>query len=281
MKKILQTEFIRLFKNKWFYISIVIGIIIGAFLTIELLISDSKSNYEIEKYGMIQGLLYYPSTIFNSALGFNFDKSESKILYMIFPLLSVISYSYIYTLDIKTGYIKNILISVKRRDYYNSKFIVSFLSGFLTCGIILFGSLLISMCFFPCLKPEIVTANYAISEGDMFFNLFYSHPMIYLIIYYLIDMWYCGIFSVLSLAISRITNKIFVVITGSFIFFTALDYVLCSFHLVRFSPFQFLQPSQMSKMYAPFNIYIILTEAIFFTLISYIIFMWRKNNDIL
>ena len=87
----------------------------------------------------------------------------------------------------------------KRSVYYTSKFIAVFFSGFITIFCILSFSLIITMMFYPLLPPEAITANFPASLGNsMFKELFIDHPMIYTLLYIVIDSTFFGAIALIS-----------------------------------------------------------------------------------
>ncbi|MCD8107880.1 MAG: hypothetical protein LUE20_07990 [Oscillospiraceae bacterium] len=247
MKEALKLELRRLFSSKELYIALAIGLTLVVWLFVYEISESVRLAEQYATYGdKVSAYLYYPKTVFNSCIELEYDALPPILLYLLFPIIAAFPYASTYCKDRKTGYLKNLLIRVDRKDCYLSKYIVSFLSGFLLSGVILLSSLLLTMLVFPMLIPEAVTQNYYVQSGNMWGNLFYTMPMLYTLLYILIDMLWCGCMATFALLISMFTRSAFLTVTGSFIVFEVLDYVHSLFSLSQFSPITFLRPIQTS-----------------------------------
>lgn len=279
MKAILKFEFKRLFKSKFLYLSLAIGAILCIWDTILQCIEVNRTNSLINEFGSIGLGLIYPRTVFNSFISLDYYYLPAYILYIIFPLLVTLPYALSYHNDRSSGYIKNILIKIEREKYYLSKYIAVFCSGFFTALTILLFGLLLTSLFFPYLPPVTITNTFSPLRGsEMFFELFYTHPLVYTLIYILIDSIFMGIFACLALLISIFAQNTLIIFAGSMIIYVAAEYILELFQLTEFSPMAFLVPTQIG---CSAKIYIILTEAIIMTLLSVVPFFAKeKNKDV-
>ncbi len=279
MKKALRLELRRLFSSKELYISLAIGLALVVWLFVYEISELVRLAEQYATYGdKVSGYLYYPKTVFNSSIELEYDALPPILLYLLFPIIAAFPYAATYCKDRKTGYLKNLLTRIDRKDCYLSKYIVSFLSGFLVSGVILLASLMLTMLVFPMLTPEPVTQNYYVQSGNMWGELFYTMPMIYTFLYILIDMLWCGCMASFALLINIFTRSAFLAVTGSFIFFEVIDYVLSLFSLYRFSPITFLRPIQTAD---GISIGIILSEFMVLMAASFAgFYLWERKKDV-
>ncbi len=278
MKEALRLELKRLFSSKELYIALAIGLALVAWLFVYEISESVRFAEQYAIYGdKVSGYLYYLKTVFNSSIELEYDALPPILLYLLFPIIAAFPYASTYCRDKKTGYLKNLLIRIDRRNCFMAKYTVSFLSGFFVSGVILLLSLMLTMLVFPMLAPEAVTQNYYVQSGNMWGELFYTMPMIYTLLYILIDMLWCGCMASFALLISMFTRSAFLAVTGSFIIFEILDYVLSLFSISQFSPITFLRPIQTC---GGINIGIILTEFIVFMAASFLgfYFLERKKD---
>ncbi|MCD7785445.1 MAG: hypothetical protein LUH18_07740 [Oscillospiraceae bacterium] len=278
MKVSLRLELRRLFSSKELYIALLIGFALVVWLFVYEVSELSRFEEQYALYGdKVSGYLYYPKTVFNSCIELEYDALPPILLYLLFLIIAAFPYASTYCKDKKSGYLKNLLVRIDRRDCYLSKYIVSFLSGFLVSGVILLSSLLLTMLVFPMLTPEVVTQNYYVQSDNMWGNLFYTIPILYTLLYILIDMLWCGCMATFALLVSMFTCSAFLAVTGSFIAFEVLDYVLSLFSLSQFSPITFLRPIQTA---GGISLGIILTEFILFMAASFLgfYFLERKKD---
>ena len=276
MKAALKFELRRLFSSKELYIALAIGLALVVWLFVYEVSELIRFAEQYATYGdKVSGYLYYPKTVFNSCIELEYAALPPILLYLLFPIIAAFPYASTYCRDKKTGYLKNLLVRIDRKDCFMAKYIVSFLSGFLVSGAILLSSLLLTMLVFPILTPESVTQNYYVQSDNMWGNLFYTMPMVYILLYILIDMLWCGCMASFTLLISMFTRSAFLAVTGSFIFFEVVDYVLSLFSLSRFSPITFLRPIQTAD---GINLGIILTEFAIFMAASFFGFYFLERE---
>ncbi len=276
MKATLKLELRRLFSSKELYIALAIGIALVVWLFVYEVSELISFSEQYALYGdKVSGYLYYPKTVFNSCIELEYDALPPILLYLLFPIIAAFPYASSYCRDKKTGYLKNLLIKIDRKDCFMAKYMVSFLSGSLVSGVILLASLMLTMLVFPILTPEAVTQNYYVQPENMWGNLFYTMPMIYTLLYILIDMLWCGCMATFALLVSMFTRSAFLAVTGSFIFFEVLDYVLSLFSLSQFSPITFLRPIQTAS---GISLGIILTEFIVFMAASFLGFYFLERE---
>ncbi len=278
MKKALRLELRRLFSSKELYIAIAIGLALVVWLFVYEVSESVRFAEQYATYGdKVSGYLYYPKTVFNSSIELEYDALPPILLYLLFPIIAAFPYAATYCRDKKSGYLKNLLVRTDRKDCYLAKYIVSFFSGFLVSGVILLSSIALTMLVFPMLTPETVTQNYYVQSGNMWGELFYCQPMIYTLLYILIDMLWCGCMASFALLLSTFTRSAFLTVTGGFIVFEVIDYVLSLFSLSQFSPITFLRPIQTCD---GINIWIIIAEFIILMVASFtgFYFLERKKD---
>ena len=265
-------EIKRFLKNRNTYISLLVGIILVLLQLIYKLISQNEmlrllnQNYDKFKND------YYPLSVFNTYIGIDGGSVFTNILYTLFPLLIAIPYASSYAKDLKTGYIKTLLQKTNRKSYYISKYITMFLSGFIITLIILSASLILTSMFIPSIQPNLITANFPlINKNQLWFELYYSHPYIYLIFYILIDAFYYGVLSTTALTFSLFYGNPFISTLIPSIIYIFLQYIFGLFELNKFSPYLFLRADQ--PICADLNI--IIAEFLVLLIVNSLIFIIR------
>jgi hypothetical protein len=256
MGKILKIELKRAFKNKAFYLSFAIG----AALCIWLKLFQVQEVRELEKliseYGTEKLGVYYLRNLYNSFIGLDYAYLPSIILYTIFPLLVTMPHALSYYSDKKSGYIKNILIKTGRKEYFFTKYAAVFLSGFVLTLAILFFDLWLSALFFPALIPEAGSQTFSpMLQSQMLVELFYTHPLIYTIIYIFIDAVFFGLLATVALAVSMAADNLLLVFSGGMILYLFVDYLTKIFDKWNFSPIRFLKPNQLDCEAKPWIIF--------------------------
>lgn len=276
MKKLLRVECKRVFSNKIFYLCLGIGAMLCVWLLYIQIMEVRIFHKAIQEYGMEKVGLYYPRSLYNSFIGLDYAYLPSTILYTIFPLLVTLPHAITYYRDKKSGYIKNILLKAKREDYYTAKYISVFLSGFTLALLILFFSLWISAMLFPALLPEVTTSTYCPYDSSaMLVKLFYTHPLVYTIVYIFIDAVFLGAIATIALGISCYVDNILLVFAGGMILYLIVDYIMELIGKNDLSPLRFLKPTQFACNSKPI---IIFAELVLLIFIVAIVFLWKERK---
>ncbi len=274
MRKALQLEFYRLFHSKGLYVSMAVGV----FFCIWLLILQQNEwlaiQETIQKYGIEKAGLFYPPSVYNRFIGLDYYHQQAGTLYMLFPLLACLPFASSFCMDKKTGYLKNLLTRERKIHYLLAKFISVFFSGFFIVICILLFDLLLTMCFFPMLSPEVITAEFPVfTEDQMFWELYQTAPMVYILFYVLLDGLFFGLIAVLSLAVSVIVNLRFAAIVSGTLIFQAICYLFGICNLYGMAPNQYLVPTQMISNPYPWSI---LLQMIVILVVSAVLFFGRE-----
>lgn len=276
MKRLLKLERKRAFLNKTFYLCLGMGAILCVWLLCIQVVEVRTFNQLIQEYGMEEVGLYYPRSLYNSFIGLDYAYLPSTILYTIFPLLVTLPHAISYYRDKKTGYIKNFFLKAKRSDYYIAKYLSVFLNGFSAALLILLFSLWISALFFPALPPEAATATFCpVDSSAMMAGLFYSHPLVYTLIYIIIDAVFLGAIATIALGISCYADNILFVFAGGMILYLMVDYIMLLVDRTEFSPLQFLKPTQFLCSAKPI---IIIAEFLLLIILVAISFLRKERK---
>lgn len=257
------------------YISILIGSAVCIWLFL-VQIKELHIHQELlQQYGTVKEGLYYPESTFNHFIGLDYVHGECQTLYTILPILASLPFAGTLVSDKKSGYIQNIIIKTSRISFYVSKIITVFLSGFIVTLTILSFDLILTMCAFPILPPEAITANFPSAyENSMFLELFVNHPIVYTALYILIDSTFMGIIAVVSLTIGSFIPNTYIAAVSGTIFYYFLSYLFSVFQLNTQNPYVYLIP------YQPFQgikFAVIIAEMAILSSLCLIIF-WMKEG---
>lgn len=272
----IKSDIYKLLRERGFYISLIIGIILSVWNLINSLVIQNNMNESIQEYGAEYLYTYYPVSVFNSYLGINNNSLQTNIFYMILPFLAVLPFSMSYFDERKSSYINLILTRTSKCKYYLSKYIVSFFSGSLICLIILGFSLFLHAMFIPSVMPEVTTAYFPVAyEGSLWLDIYLSHPYVYILLYTLLDMVYCGIFSVLALSASFIFDYKITVFVFPFVIYLLSSYLFNTLGLMSGKMMSFLPQYQMKNA----NLKVILIEALIFIVLTIFIMITSVIKD--
>lgn len=270
----LKLECKRAFGNPLFYISLLIGCalavwhFIGTGLPQGIWISDEAFSLEGKGNGMD-----FPPNVFNRWIGGDFANVQPYLYFLILPILAVLPYGASYLSDLKSGYIKMLVIRADRRSYFCSKALAVFLSGGVAVILPMLLNLFLTATVLPALLPQVVTRLFPIQELSLWGDLYFAHPWVYIGIFLFIIFIFGGLFATLSLVVSRFSDNRFLVLIFPFLFMIFLNALAGFFYCSAISPLYFLRPTQPALGVSP---WIMLSEALI--LLALVVFFARKGN---
>lgn len=234
MKAALKVELKRAFVNKGFLFVMLFGsaLAVLAFFTtkawtfskywMEYVNNDPVAVQMADKLGFIDT----PLEVWMPRYG-----AASKYYYLwitILPILCAIPYSITYFQDRKYGLINQLIVRMNRRNYYIAKLVTCFVSGGTVAIIPLIVNLLMCMCFLPWGMPLRATNVYPVSDSNVFSEIFYTRPELYVIIYLVFTYVLFGLINCLALIMTLIEDNRFALMITPFVIYYA-QHVLCSF----------------------------------------------------
>ncbi|MBW6411667.1 hypothetical protein [Clostridium weizhouense] len=215
-------------------ISFKIALFIGTVACILSSILMKTESYSIQSYIKAYEISSYDNFIF-----FNLN-SISNILILIFPILSVLSYSDSYLEDINSGFIKCIHTRYSKKKYLMYKFLSNFVVGGLGFVIPLIINFIILILSYPSLPTHAILGKQTILCGGLFPALFYTYPILYIALWLVIYFMYAGAFASISLGVSTIIKNKFVVLFIPFLLCNVIGILLDITNKHSYSPLSFL-----------------------------------------
>ena len=210
MCSVLKLELKKAFKNKFFWISVVLGCLIT------LLSFEHMVNMYYEGMSAISGnstdIIYDPhigiNTVFNCWIGGEPFSLGSSIYFFVFPLLIALPYGWSYSEERKCGYRRMMITKTGKKKYYCAKYIAVFLSGGVAMVLPLIFNFWMTLLVVPAILPD-VTMNmfYGVFGGSFLAELYYTVPFLYVAIYLFIDFVYCGFLVCICMAVSGIVRQ--------------------------------------------------------------------------
>lgn len=220
MKKGIKLELYRAFHNIYFYVALFIGCFIAVLqFALEVL-------PKAEAQGVFFGNMRYPSSVFNTCMALNMGGSVGYFYYFSIILIGTLPFAMSYYTDLREGYIKNVCIRVNQREYLLGKYIAVFSSAGVVCIVPLILNLMLTMYVIPALIPHQGLGSFPLSGNAMWKGLFYSHPFVYLFVFFVVDFLLCGLFACTALSISRFVHNRYIVLFTPFVLFFLLQTVM-------------------------------------------------------
>lgn len=210
MCSVLKLELKKAFKNKFFWISVVLGCLIT------LLSFEHMVNMYYEGMSAISGnstdIMYDPhigiNTVFNCWIGGEPFSLGSSIYFFVFPLLIALPYGWSYSEERKCGYRRMMIAKTGKKKYYCAKYVAVFLSGGVAMVLPLIFNFWMTLLVVPAILPD-VTMNmfYGVFGGSFLAELYYTVPFLYVAIYLFIDFVYCSFLVCICMAVSGIVRQ--------------------------------------------------------------------------
>ena len=259
MKKTLSIELGKAIKNRWFAISIAFGAIC-AVMSLAAVLKNYCSDTGIE--GIVQNLeanqlaalddLTQMTTLYNSWIGGVGLTLGHSLFYTLLPLLSVLPCGWCFCEELNSGYLHMAIPQCGRRRYFSAKMAAYFLAGGLIALVPQLISLLLTALFIPAVRPNILYhIYYSIAHGAMLSGLFYSHPMVYIVVVLGIDFIFGGLYAWLSMTVAMLTRNRMNAIIVPFLFLLAGDMarnLILYISFLEISPLMILHPLSPSNI---------------------------------
>ena len=274
MKAIYTNEIKRAFNTIGMKLALLVGCALSIWHVITVIMPISEGqNYELS--ADVIDDLYVPISLFSTWMGNELFPIQSYIFYLILPLLAVLPFGSSFFEDIKSGYIINVCTRVEKKIYFKAKYLAVFLSGGVTVVAPLLLNLVLSSMFMPAFIPDNGTVG-TISPTTMAYEVFFTHPLVYVLMFIVIDFIFAGVMATLALSYTYFTEHRFGVMIVPFVFYFFIYSLTNLIDKTDYSLFFMLNGGANNNYLPVYILYFIL----FFTL-SYLIFMWKgKKQDV-
>lgn len=235
-----RIELNRLIRSKGLYLSLGIGMALAIwhFLKWDLPVYQMwEQVYDFSALGEKE--IYIPTAY---EMWMNNDVfSTPEYLFLLFiPILAVLPYAMTYHIDRTSGWMKNLNVRMERARYMRMKLIMIFLSGMVTVMIPLIVQFLMVACCFPLKHPQLIGGYTLVGVRNIWYVLFYTHPLIYTMLFVVLNGIYGGMMAVLSMFLAHATNKGILVGIMPFIYHLFLFSFLNLIGHAELSPMRFL-----------------------------------------
>ncbi len=274
MKAIYTNEIKRAFNTIGMKLALLVGCALSIWHVITVIMPISEGqNYELSANAIDD--LYVPISLFSTWMGNELFPIQSYIFYLILPLLAVLPFGSSFFEDIKSGYIINVCTRVEKKIYFKAKYLAVFLSGGVAVVAPLLLNLVLSSMFMPAFIPDNGTVG-TISPTTMAYEVFFTHPLIYVLMLIVIDFIFAGVMATLALSYTYFTEHRFGVMIVPFVFYFFIYSLTNLIDKTDYSLFFMLNGGANNNYLPVYILYFLL----FFAL-SYVIFMWKgKKQDV-
>lgn len=172
-------------------------------------------------------------------------------------------------------FILYVCIREKKETYYRAKYMAVFLSGGMAILIPLLLNLMLTSLLLPALRPD-NGCNTTITGKTMAYELFYTYPLLYVLLFLAIDFLFAGVIATIALSYTYYTEHKFGVLVAPFILYFFLFSLTNLLDVTEYSPFYILNGGSGNSSVITY----IITFILFFSL-SYFIYIGKgKKEDV-
>ncbi len=271
MKEILKEEVRRSLQSKGMGLSLILGGIIAAAQVIQYQIPQHLWNLTMDSEAFP---ILYPSSVADSWLAGSPVYLEGFLYFLLIPILAVLPFGTSYFSDQKSGFLKGLYTRTSRRDYLKAKYIAAFCSGGLAVILPLILNLLCALVLLPNLTPQSVFSNNGICAANLFYQLYFSLPVIYIVFFLGIDFVMGGIWACVALACSFLSDYKIVVAVCPFFLQLGIHVICTMLNGFDYSSVYFIQSGIGVKNIIVPAVYVILGLAV-----SWLVFRKRGVKE--
>lgn len=243
MRKLLKIELSRALKNKFLLYAVLLGTIITVWHFVQNVVPLANTLDECMNLSVkLNDPMMHPGWLFSAWIGGNLHDMQGFLYYLLLPILAAIPFSASFFLDKKNGYIKNVFVRAKKRDYYISKFIATFIAGGIAVAVPLLINLALTATLLPSMLPQVTSSRFYVNATNMWCDLFYTHPYLYVFSYLILDFVFSGLIATIALVVGSISEYKFVVLIAPFLVYLFVFSIFNLLGMPIYAPFEFLQP---------------------------------------
>lgn len=265
MRRAIKFEISRAFYNKNMLLALIMGFILAC------------THFIIEVLPKSAHILVspFPWTIYGDSMVFDGISMFSHIYNLGIILFASIPFVASYYNDIQTGFIKNICLRMKKRDYLLAKYIAVFISAG-TAGIApAVINMMLTMTVLPALTPQGAAGIFPIFGHDFMSEIYYQAPMLYVCLYFLIGFMFSGVLGCMALIFAKILNHKYMVFFSPFMVYFSFHAVLPLFALERLDIMMLLRLNVSDNQTWGLTIGVFLVLFI----VSFVSFYWKGCRD--
>lgn len=223
--RLVKLELKKAIKNKSFITTLTIASTFALFSAWYMIDSYFAIHQQYKIHGSNGNPMTQHFSLFNHWIGGEASSLGYTLFFTLFPLIAALPYSWSFFIENKTGYVKSVVTRVSKSQYFLSKYIATFIAGGLVILIPLMINFLLVASFIPAITPtKIYALTYPVGFSSLWSSLFYTHPVVFVILYLIVDFIFAGLFATMGLAMSFFIKNRIAIILIPFFFILILHY---------------------------------------------------------
>ncbi len=236
----IKNELFRAFANRYFLISLGIGVTIAVAHIFQFVIPDNLEGMQYENLPSV-----FPNSAFSRWMGAWGYPIHPYLFYFLSPVLATLPFGWSLCSDSKNGYLNQIYTRGRRGRYLAAKALALFVSGGTAVAVPLIVNFVGTACVLPMILPDPVGIGYFMVLPMSFLGeLYFENALLYNLAYYGIIFLAGGLMALLAIPLSLpLSNKILAVF-APFAVCTLLAQFTTEVPYYSFAPTTFMRPGQ-------------------------------------
>lgn len=186
----------------------------------------------------------YPPSLFSTYMGMTSYSVFTVIFYYLLPVIACIPYGESVCASVERGYASQMVVRSGRLCYFISKAVSAGLAGGAAVTIPLVVNYVLTACFVPALPPEPAAMTFLVPPFSMLADLFYEHPVFYVIVFFGLAFLLAFWAALTSSALGFLMSNKYVVVLVPLAICVVLQFVLQGSAFAGLSPLDAILPYQ-------------------------------------
>lgn len=226
MKNLLKTELYKAFHNLSFFVTFSTALVIVLWSAMECIHEYYRMESFFKDLQYTKNLGYPTYTLYCNWIGGEFITAASTLFYFLLPLMAAFPYGWSLVQEQRNAYIQNVVSRAGAKRYYGAKYLANFIVAGVTIGLPLLLNFIVVACFIPARLPDsIYQVYYAVFGQDMWALLFYTNPLLYDLLYFLLAILFAGLWAQLSFVLAAHFKRQAAVLLLPYLFLLIFHYV--------------------------------------------------------
>ena len=238
-----RIELRRAFSQKTMQISMAIGLLLSLWHFIQWPLMRYQPVTRME-----MGYPTYPLSAFELCMSSDAASLQHGVFFFLLPLLAALPYGSSLFDDNHSGFSKNLYIRVDRKVMLRSRCRAVFLSGAVAVTLPLLFDFFLTGWTLPLIVPEVTAFKTNLQAQSMGGELFFSWPVVYVLLYLLIDFVFSGLYAVLAMYAGNVFSNRFAALLTPLLFQMAVGYAAELMSAPEWTPEHFLAMSQITPV---------------------------------
>lgn len=229
-KNLLVIEIKKALFTRSFFIPLILMCAIAclsASYIIEIFFDNTHMYESISQNGIFEkNYIFQTLSSYSGWIGNESRSLMQSVFFILIPVVAAIPFSTSFFTERKIGYHRNIATRINISFYYLAKSLACFISGFLVVTLPLTVNFLLVSAFLPSSLPHInYDIYYLVYYGELFSDIFYSQPLLFVALFILLNGLFSGTIALLVFALSLKINNKYVSLFLPLLMFLGIDYI--------------------------------------------------------